>query len=162
LGDSPAITTIVNVCQPRARGRLRLVSPDADVPAEGRLQLLGDSDDLQRSIDGLRLIRRIYAAPALHPLLIAEQLPGADCESDAALADYCRKASASQYHPVGTCRMGIDAGAVVDTALRVRSVVGLRVADASVMPTLPSTNTNAPTMMIAEKAAELIAGAELQ
>jgi choline dehydrogenase len=156
LGDQPAITTICNVCQPRARGRLRLLSADPAIPLDAQLQLLGDEDDLHKLVAGLRLIRRIYAAPALRSLVIAEQLPGADCHSDAQLEDYCRDSSASQFHPAGTCRMGNDADAVTDPALRVRGVAGLRIADASVMPALTSANTNAPVMMIAEKAADLL------
>jgi choline dehydrogenase len=156
LGESAAITTIVNVCQPRARGRLQLSSAEPDAPIDARLQLLGESEDLRRLLDGLRLVRRIHAAPALRPLIIDEQLPGADCESDAALSSYCREVAGTQFHPVGTCRMGGDAASVTDTALRVRGVAGLRVADASIMPTLTSGNTNAPVMMIAARAAALI------
>jgi choline dehydrogenase len=158
LGDQPAITTIVNVCQPRARGRLQLISPDPDAPADARLQLLGDADDVQRLVEGLQLIRRIHHAPALRPLVIDEQLPGAQTASDAALEDYCREHAASQFHPVGTCRMGSDRDAVTDSALRVHGIDALRIADASVMPLLTSGNTCAPVMMIAAKAASMIAG----
>jgi choline dehydrogenase len=160
LGQQSAITTICNVCRPRARGQLHLSSADPDAAIDGRLQLLGDPDDNARLTAGLRLIRRIHSAPALAQLVTSEQLPGADIQSDEALLDYCRARSASQYHPVGTCRMGNDQAAVVDPALRVRGVAGLRVADASIMPTLTSGNTNAPVMMIAEKAADLIACTE--
>ena len=156
LGRHSAITTICNVCQPRARGQLRLASADPLVPIIGQLQLLGDPDDNARLVAGLRLIRRIHGSPALATCTTGEQLPGPDIQSDEALLEYCRVAAASQYHPVGTCRMGNDAAAVVDSALRVRGVTGLRVADASMMPTLTSGNTNAPVMMIAEKAADLI------
>jgi choline dehydrogenase len=157
LGSHSALTTICNVCQPRSRGLIRLSSPDPDAPIDGQLQLLGDPEDNRRLVAGLRLIRRIHAAPVLAGVVASEQLPGADVQSDEALLEYCRNVAASQYHPAGPCRMGSDAAAVVDTALRVRGVTGLRVADASIMPTLTSGNTNAPVMMIAEKAADLIA-----
>jgi choline dehydrogenase len=156
LGQHCAITTICNVCQPRTRGSLHLSSASPDAPIDGRMQLLNDAEDNTRLVAGLKLIRRIHAEPALANVISREQLPGAEVQSDAALLEYCRERSASQYHPVGTCRMGSDADAVVDTALRVRGVTALRVADASIMPTLTSGNTNAPVMMIAEKAADLI------
>jgi choline dehydrogenase len=156
LGQDSAITTICNVCQPRARGTLRLTSADPDAPLDGRLQLLSDPDDNARLVAGLKLVRRIHAASALANVVTNEQLPGTDIQSDEALLEYSRERSASQFHPVGTCRMGSDADAVVDTSLRVSGVSGLRIADASIMPTLTSGNTNAPVMMIAEKAADLI------
>lgn len=159
LCDDAALTSILSVAQPRGRGRLELVSSDARVPLRGHLQLLADESDCSRLVDGLRLLRRIHRAPALAAISRGERLPGEATQSDAELRGYLRAHSGSQFHPVGTCRMGVDADAVVDPQLRVRGVRGLRVADASVMPQLTSANTNAPVIMIAERAAQFIRAA---
>ena len=108
--------------------------------------------------DALRLTRHIVSMPALAPYRPKEYLPGPQYEDDEALAVAAGMVGTTIFHPVGTCRMGRadDASAVVDTRLRVRGVPGLRVADASIMPTITSGNTNAPTLMIAEKAAAMI------
>jgi choline dehydrogenase len=105
---------------------------------------------------GLRHARRIYAAAPLAEHSVAELSPGPAIDNDSAVASYAREAGTTLYHPVGTCRMGTDDHAVVDPELRVRGLTGLRVADASIMPTLTTGNTNAPTIMIAEKAAAMI------
>lgn len=152
LGAAPGMTVIVSPCEPRSRGRLRLLSTDPRDAVEARLELLGDPLDVSTLVRGLKLVRRIVASPSLRGVDAVEQLPGAGRDGDAALADYCREAAGSQYHPAGTCRMG-GADSVVDPTLKVRGVGGLRIADASVMPTLTSANTNAPVMMIAERAA---------
>ncbi len=151
--DDWALTSVCSVSQPKARGRLELVSPDPRQALRGHLELLGVGDDRQRLLAGVRLLRRIHGAPALRTWAGAERLPGVDVQSDAELLDYLRAHAGSQYHPVGTCRMGVDDTAVVDPQLRVRGLRGLRVADASVMPQLTSANTNAPVIMIAERAA---------
>jgi choline dehydrogenase len=158
LGDEPAITTIINVCKPEARGRVTLSSPDPLAPFDGRLQLLGRERDVACLVRGLRVVRRIHSAAPLASVMRDEFLPGPACTSDAQLEAYCRESVSGQYHPVGTCRMGADGASVVDPVLRVRGLAGLRVADASVMPTITSANTMAPVMMIAEKAADLILG----
>jgi choline dehydrogenase len=101
-------------------------------------------------------MRQLAAQPALQALITEEADPGPGAQTDAALADWVRATAVTVYHPVGTCRMGGDDRAVLDPCLRVRGVVGLRVVDASVMPQIVSGNTNAPTLMIAEKAADLI------
>jgi choline dehydrogenase len=105
---------------------------------------------------GVRWMRQLAAQPALQALIVDEADPGPGAQSDEALADWVRATAVTVYHPVGTCRMGGDDRAVLDPALRVRGAAGLRVVDASVMPQIVSGNTNAPTIMVAEKAAELI------
>ena len=112
--------------------------------------------DLKILIDGIRRGREILAAPAFKPWLQAERIPGSSVQSNAALEQFIRAAAETEYHPVGTCKMGGDSLAVVDERLRVRGIAGLRVIDASIMPTLVSGNTNAPTIMIAEKGAEMM------
>ena len=115
--------------------------------------LEGEEDGIAL-VAGIRALRKILAQPALAPYTGAELAPGADSADDAALLEYARRAGGSVYHPVGACRMGNDALAVVDAQLRVRGVGRLRVADASVIPAIVSGNTNAPTAMIAERAAD--------
>ncbi|WP_372743563.1 GMC oxidoreductase [Nisaea acidiphila] len=107
-------------------------------------------------LSGMAHVRRIYPALPLARHSAAELWPGAETADEAALAQFARERGTTLYHPVGTCKMGIDPMAVTDPELRVRGVEGLRVADASVMPYLTTGNTNAPTIMIAEKAADLI------
>lgn len=152
----------INPCflRPESRGTVRLRSADPMVPIRfdgGYLSAQADVDTLVR---GLKLARRILRAPALAKLVSEELAPSADDEiRDAALADYVRQRAKTVYHPTGTCRMGSDAMAVVDPQLRVRGLQGLRVCDASVMPRIVSGNTNAPTIMIAERCADfLLAG----
>lgn len=152
LGTAPGMTVIVSLCEPHARGRVRLRSRDPREAVEARLELLGDPADMSTLVRGLKLVRRVVASPALQAVAAVEQQPGAAHQSDAALAAFCRASAGSQHHPAGTCRMGGE-DAVVDPELKVRGIAGLRIADASVMPTLPSANTNAPVMMIAERAA---------
>jgi len=106
--------------------------------------------------------RRIFAAPALKPYYLAEILPGAELQSDDELLHYLRQTGSTVFHATCTCKMGRDPMAVVDNQLRVQGIDGLRVIDASVMPAVTSTNTNAPTIMIAEKGAEMILEAARQ
>ncbi|WP_016835799.1 GMC oxidoreductase [Herbaspirillum lusitanum] len=117
---------------------------------------LTDDRDLPPLMEGLRMIRRIFAADPFRPKLRDEIMPGTAHQSDKELISYLRGNAQSMYHPVGTCRMGVDAGAVVDPELKLNGFEGVRVVDASVMPRIPSGNTNAPTIMIAEKAADMI------
>jgi choline dehydrogenase-like flavoprotein len=120
----------------------------------GALREQADVDTLVR---GVKLARKILRAPALAEVIDSELLPGAEAElSDAQIEAHVRSYAKTVYHPAGTCRMGSDAHAVVDPRLQVRGVDMLRVCDASVMPTLPSGNTNAPTIMIAERCAQFL------
>jgi choline dehydrogenase len=147
-----------SVCQlrPESRGSLKIKSADPSVPPAIRINYLATETDRAAFIDGMRILRKILAAPALKPYCTEEVYPGATVTSDEALLDFCRKTGSTVYHPTSTCRMGSDPLAVVDQRLKVRGIEGLRVVDASVMPDLMSGNTNAPTIMIAEKASDMI------
>ncbi len=147
--------------RPRSRGEIRLASADPSAKAAIRPNYLSDVEgyDLKILVEGAKLSRQIFAAKAFDTYRGAEIFPGASTQSDEDIVAFIRRKAETVYHPVGSCRMGNDDGAVVDPELRVRGVSGLRVVDASVMPSLPGGNTNAPTIMIAERAAELIAAA---
>ncbi|WP_136659222.1 GMC family oxidoreductase N-terminal domain-containing protein [Nitratireductor sp. XY-223] len=156
LHPFPAITASVCHLRPQSRGSVRLRSADwRDAPVIAP-NYLSEEADRMTAAKAIRLTRRIMAQPALAPYHPEEYLPGSGFETDDQLADAAGNIGTTIFHPVGTARMGADAGAVVDTRLRVRGVDGLRVADASVMPTITSGNTNAPTIMIAEKASDMI------
>ena len=146
------------VCQlrPESRGSLKIRSADPYLPPEIRINYLATETDRTAFIDGMRILRNILAAPAMKPYVVNEVYPGADKTSDEDLLEFCRSTGSTVYHPTSTCRMGNDPLAVVDQRLRVRGIEGLRVVDASVMPDLMSGNTNAPTIMIAEKASDMI------
>jgi choline dehydrogenase len=147
-----------SVCQlrPESRGSLKIRSADPAAPPEIRINYLATETDRSAFIDGIRILRDILGRPALKPFVVSEAYPGSDKASDEDILDYCRKTGSTVYHPTSTCRMGNDPLAVVDQRLRVRGIEGLRVVDASVMPDLMSGNTNAPTIMIAEKASDMI------
>ena len=147
-----------SVCQlrPESRGTLRIKSADPSQPPEIRINYLATETDRRAFIDGLNILRGILAAPALKPYSVEEVYPGSKVVSDEDLLEFCRKTGSTVYHPTSTCRMGNDPLAVVDQRLKVRGIEGLRVVDASVMPDLMSGNTNAPTIMIAEKASDMI------
>ncbi len=147
---------IVYQLRPDSRGEIKLKSASpADPPAVYPNYLTAETD--QRTIvDGLKLCRQLLAQPALAAFLESEYLPGLAVQSDAELLDFARRRGGTVFHPTSTCKMGIDAMAVVDPELQVRGVEGLRVADASVMPTVVSGNTNAATIMIGEKAADIV------
>ncbi len=146
--------------RPRSRGRVSLASNRASDKPRIAAGYLSDPEgfDLQMMVECARLSRRIIAQPAFDPWRGAPIFPVRDDLDDAGLEAFVRAKAETVYHPVGTCRMGSDDASVVDPWLRVRGVDGLRVVDASVMPTLPGGNTNAPTVMIAERAADLILG----
>jgi choline dehydrogenase len=154
--SAPALTASCTLLRPYSVGSVSLRSSSARDAPRMLANYLTDERDLQPLIEGLRIIRRIFAESPFREHFKGELLPGAEYRTDAQLKDYLRANAQSMYHPVGTCRMGSDADAVVDPELRVRGVDGLRVVDASIMPRIPSGNTNAPTIMIAEKAADLI------
>ncbi|MCF6120574.1 GMC family oxidoreductase N-terminal domain-containing protein [Mesorhizobium muleiense] len=157
---NPGVTLNSAFLRPRSRGTVRLNSAD---PADHPLidpNYWSDPYDRDMSIKGLRLAREIMRQKALAPYVLREVLPGPTLTSDDELFDYACRSSKTDHHPVGTCRMGHDAMSVVTPDLRLRGIEGLRVCDASVMPRIPSSNTNAPTIMVGEKGADLILGRE--
>jgi len=148
----------MSVCQlrPTSRGTVTIQSADPLQPPAMQPNYLSTELDCATAVEGVKLARRIAATPSMLPLVAEEIRPGPQAANDEALLEFVRNHGATIFHPVGTCKMGSDALAVVDTRLRVHGVDGLRVVDASIMPTLVSGNTNWPTMMIAEKASDLI------
>ena len=151
-----AITPSVCNLRPTSRGEIRLASPDPEASPIIDPNYLATPEDRRVAVAGLRFTRRIMAAPALAKYQPVEWLPGAELDSEEELTQAAGDLGATIFHPVGTCRMGRDDMAVVDDRLRVHGIAGLRVIDASVMPRITSGNTNAPTVMIAEKGADFI------
>ena len=143
--------------KPKSRGQITLKSTDPLQAPAMQPNYLSHPDDVRVMIDGFRIARRIFAAPAFDRYRGDEVIPGPGVQTDAQIEAFIRAKAETIYHPVGTCKMGVDADAVVDPRLRVHGLQGLRVVDASVMPTLVAGNTNAPTIMIAEKASDMIA-----
>ena len=161
IAGSPGITLHATLQRPDSRGTLRLRSADPlEHPALDPRYFASDPDgsDIATLTAGIRLNRRIAAQSPLRELITQEITPSAEAQTDAAIAEFIRAHCTTLYHPTSTCRMGTDDLAVVDPRLHVRGLEGLRVADASVFPSMVSGNTNAPTIMVAERAAEFIAG----
>ncbi|MEQ9122763.1 MAG: GMC family oxidoreductase N-terminal domain-containing protein [Alphaproteobacteria bacterium] len=158
ISKTSGVTCYAHVMRPESRGEIHIASADPRTPPAIRFNFLSSPADIEPTIAAVRLARAIMTAPAMRALDVVELLPGADVTSDDAILDWVKAYGETTYHPVGTCKMGTDADpmAVVDERLRVRGLQGLRVADASIMPTLISGNTNAPSIMIGEKAAEMI------
>ena len=145
----------VHLC-PQGRGQVSLNSPDPLTPPKIEFRFLETDHDIAAMLNGLRLARKIAAQPALQPYIAEEVVPGPSVDTDEALVDDLRGRGVSNLHPVGTCRMGTGADAVVNPRLQVRGLRGCRVADASIMPKIVGGNTNAPTIMIGEKAADMV------
>jgi choline dehydrogenase len=156
LDEFPGFGIGTFALRPHSTGSVHARSPDPDQPPAIVANYLADERDRRTSVAALRLARRIAAQPALRALAVREVRPGPAAESDEALLEHIAALGATSYHPIGTCRMGDDAMAVVDARLRVHGVRGLRVADASVMPTMVSPNTNAPSFMIGERCAQFL------
>ena len=158
LAEANRVSLAVNVSRPQARGAIRLRSPNPQDAPIIEHPLVGSNADIRTLIDGARLMRGIFHSPQLREHVQKEYLPGEAVTTDEQWEAYVRAGSFAMYHPVGTCRMGdvADSDAVVDTELRVKNIGRLRVIDASVMPSLPSCNTNGPTIMIAERGAEML------
>ena len=159
MDEFPGLTGGLWQMRPRSRGYVQAKSADPKEAPAINPRFLSDATDRRAVAAGLTYLRRIFAAPALASHLGAEILPGGDVQSDDELVDYARRNGSTVYHATCTCKMGSDEMAVVDDQLRVRGLDRIRVIDASVMPTVTSTNTNAPTFMIAEKGAQLVRAA---
>lgn len=152
----PGVTASVCHLRPQSRGRVRLTSADPLSPPSMVANYLAIDEDRNAMLAGLRWIRRIFSNNPLADHVQEETAPGQDVQSDDQIQDFIRDNAQSMYHPVGTCRMGSDTLAVVDERLKVRGIEGLRIVDASIMPSIVSGNTNAPSIMIGEKAADMI------
>jgi choline dehydrogenase len=150
------VTAVCCLLRPESRGHVRIRSADPRQAPAINPNYLASEKDCDTMIEGMRALRRILQAPAMQQHIAEEVEPGPACDSDDELLDYVRRRGSTVYHPVSTCRMGQDDTAVVDERLRVRGFAGLRVIDASIMPSLVSGNTNAATIMIAEKGADMV------
>lgn len=147
----------VTQCRPESTGTVELRSADPLAPPLIKPNYLTQSLDVRTLVSGLKVLRDIYEQPAFKGLVTGEEyLPGRGLRSDMELETFARTRGGTVFHPVGTCRMGSDSDAVVDPLLRVRGIDRLRVIDASVMPNMVSTNTNAASIMIGERGAQLL------
>ena len=156
LDTQPGMTGGIWQMRPESRGYVEARSNRPEDAPNINPRYLDDERDRRSVVGGLRFLRRLFAAPALARYVVAETEPGADVDTDSALLEYARRAGTTVFHASCSCRMGPDSMSVVDDNLRVHGLTGLRVIDASVMPAVTSTNTNAPTIMIAEKGAVLL------
>lgn len=152
----PGFSFIFNVCRPKSRGEIALRDAEGRAPPKIRANYLTDPDDVRVMIAGFRIAQQITATEPFRSLIVEQVRPDPKLTSDEEIAAYVRKAGSTVYHPCGTCRMGEDDRAVVDSSLRVRGIEGLRVVDASVMPAIPSPNIHPATIMVAEKGSDII------
>ncbi|MBM3560371.1 MAG: hypothetical protein FJX53_10950 [Alphaproteobacteria bacterium] len=152
----PGFSLVLVLLRPQSRGTVAIASADPFAAPLIQPDYLSAPADLPVLVKGLAMLRDIAARAPLAAHIAEEREPGPACRDDTALAEHIRQRGWTSYHPVGTCRMGADPEAVVDPRLRVTGIVGLRVVDASIMPVITSANTNAPTIMIAEKGAAMI------
>jgi len=156
LSRESGVTCYAHPMRPESKGHVHIVSAEPRRPPAIQFNFLSAPIDAEITARAVRIARKVMTAPALARFQVTELAPGVERTKDDEILDWVRQAAETTYHPVGTCRMGQDAMAVVDAELRVHGVAGLRVADASIMPTLTSGNTNAPAIMIGEKAADMI------
>lgn len=156
LDDFPGFSIGTFALRPKSQGAVHIVSADPAQAPEMYANYLDHPDDVRSTLEALRLARKVAKQPALSKFVVRETRPGLNAISDEELLDYVSSLGQTSYHPIGTCRIGTDTQSVVDERLRVRGISGLRVADASIMPTMPSANTNAPAIAIGEKAVDLI------
>jgi choline dehydrogenase len=156
IAKQSGFTCYAHPMRPESKGHIHVTSADPKAPPAINFNFLSSPPDAELTVRAIRIARAVMTAPAMAPLQLGEAAPGADRTTDDEIIDWVKKAAETTYHPVGTCKMGSDPMAVVDARLRVHGIEGLRVADASIMPTLTSGNTNAPSIMIGEKAADLV------
>jgi len=156
IAKQSGMTCYAHPMRPESKGHIHITANDAQRPPAITFNFLSAPIDAELTVRAIRIARSIMNAPAMAPLRVSEIAPGTERESDDEIIDWVKKAGETTYHPVGTCKMGTDPMAVVDPQLRVHGIAGLRVADASIMPTLTSGNTNAPSIMIGEKAANMV------
>ena len=156
LSDRPGITVVTHALRSESTGSIHIAANGPQTPPAIRFNFLSAGIDREITVAGMRIVRRIMSAPALKDIVGDEFQPGPSIDSDKELLDFVMQTAETTYHPIGTCKMGADPQAVVDDRLRVHGLTGLRIADASIMPTLTSGNTNAPSIMIGEKASSMV------
>ena len=156
ISRQSGLTLYAHAMRPESKGNVHITAADPRKPPAINFNFLSSPPDAELTVRAVRIAREIMTAPAMTPLQMSEIAPGADRTTDDEILDWVRNAAETTYHPVGTCKMGSDPVAVVDSQLRVHGITGLRIADASIMPTLTSGNTNAPSIMIGEKAADML------
>jgi choline dehydrogenase len=156
IAKQSGFTCYAHPMRPESKGHIHITSSDPHRSPAINFNFLSAPPDAELTVKAIRIARSIMTAPAMAPLRVTEVAPGTDRQSDDEIIDWVKAAAETTYHPVGTCKMGSDPMAVVDAQLRVHGIAGLRVADASIMPTLTSGNTNAPSIMIGEKAADMV------
>jgi choline dehydrogenase len=159
LQDFPSMTISCYQLRPESLGSIHIRSADPKAQPAIRFNFLGDSIDQQAMVGGFRMMRKIVNAPPMDVYRGEEFSPGLSVDSDEEILSYIRNNSQTAYHPIGTCRMGPGPNTVVDDKLKVHGIEGLRIADASIFPTMPSGNTNAPSIMVGEKAADILKAA---
>jgi choline dehydrogenase len=156
LTRESGVTCYAHPMRPESKGHIHITAADPRLPPAINFNFLSSPIDAEITARAVRIARAVMTASAMAPLRVREIAPGTERNTDDEILDWVGRAAETTYHPVGTCKMGSDSMAVVDSRLRVHGVAGLRVADASIMPTLTSGNTNAPSIMIGEKAADMI------
>ena len=156
LAKNSGVTAIMNILRSESTGSIHVSSASPNEAPAVRFNFLSAQLDRDVTLEAMRITRRIMTAPSMRGIATDEIAPGVNIQSEGELLDWVKKNAETTYHPVGTCKMGQDPMAVVDDQLRVHGMEGLRVADASIMPTLTSGNTNAPSIMIGEKASRMI------
>src|SRR5712671_4218449 len=159
IAKQSGFTCYAHPMRPESKGHIHITAADPHRPPAINFNFLSAPPDAELTVRAVRIACSIMTAPAMAPFQVSEVVPSADLTTDDEILDWVKKAAETTYHPVGTCKMGSDPLAVVDAQLRVHGIAGLRVADASIMPTLTSGNTNAPSIMIGEKAADMVLNA---
>jgi GMC oxidoreductase len=154
--DRTPLNLYAHGMRPESKGHVHITAANARRPPAINFNFLSSPPDAELTVRAVRIARAIMTASAMTPFQVSEIAPGVDRTTDDEILDWVKKAAETTYHPAGTCKMGSDPMAVVDAQLRVHGIAGLRVADASIMPTLTSGNTNAPSIMIGEKAADMV------